>query len=239
MKSDLWMPLYVGDYLRDTMHLSREDHGSYFLLILAYWSNRGPLPDDPEYLAAIAKVQQTEWQTVSKRLARFFQIGNGVWRHKRIDAELKRSQAVSEARSRAGKAGAQAKRKQTESNAEPLLEQRTTQHSTAQSPYFNSIERAASTAERPSLDEVLAHAQRIGLAEWKARDWFQEMEGGGWLDHNHRPVAKWTAILDRVRTKWEADGRPSQPPSNPRNRPQRPGPEPNQTQEKLEIPRLM
>lgn len=69
------------------------------------------------------------------------------------------------------------------------------------------------SAERPSEAEVTAYAAVIGLAEWRAKDWFHEMEGCGWLDHNKRPVAKWQAVLNRVRTKWEADGRPSGPPA--------------------------
>ncbi|HET7624388.1 MAG TPA: hypothetical protein VFM25_03915 [Verrucomicrobiae bacterium] len=68
-------------------------------------------------------------------------------------------------------------------------------------------------AERPGVEEVLIEAQRIGLSEWKARDWFNEMEGCGWLDYNHRPIVSWRAVLTRVKVKWEADGRPSQPPS--------------------------
>ncbi len=66
--------------------------------------------------------------------------------------------------------------------------------------------------ERPSLAEVLERAQMVGLAEWKAKDWYQEMEGCGWLDYNSRPVAKWQPMMDRVRTKWESDGRPMSPP---------------------------
>lgn len=62
--------------------------------------------------------------------------------------------------------------------------------------------------QRPSIDDVMFHAQRIGLVMWKAEDWFNEMEGCGWLDYNHRPIVEWKAVLNRVRTKWEADGRP-------------------------------
>lgn len=69
-----------------------------------------------------------------------------------------------------------------------------------------------SFAERPSLEEVKFYASTIGLGAWKAEDWFQEMEGCGWLDFNKRPIAKWQAVLQRVRTKWEADGRPTTPP---------------------------
>lgn len=66
----------------------------------------------------------------------------------------------------------------------------------------------------PSLDEVKAYAQIIGLAEWKAADTYHEMESCGWKDYNHRRVSNWQSFLVRVRTKWEADGRPTQPPTN-------------------------
>jgi len=68
-------------------------------------------------------------------------------------------------------------------------------------------------AERPSLEEVKMYASTIGLGAWKAEDWFQEMEGCGWLDFNSRPISKWQAVIARVKTKWEADGRPNTPPA--------------------------
>lgn len=66
----------------------------------------------------------------------------------------------------------------------------------------------------PNWPRVSAYAAEMGLAEWKARDFFDEMEGCGWLDYNKRPIRKWQNVLNRVRTKWEADGRPMQPPNN-------------------------
>ena len=69
-------------------------------------------------------------------------------------------------------------------------------------------------AERPSIAEVLAYAAQVGLAPWKAEDWFHEMEGCGWLDFNHRPVSKWQPLILRVKAKWEADGRPMSPPAS-------------------------
>ncbi len=88
---------------------------------------------------------------------------------------------------------------------EPIREDKIRLDKNAHSPSEN-------TLIRPSIEDVQTYATTIGLASWKADDWFNEMEGCGWLDFQHRPVAKWQPLLLRVKSKWEADGRPSGPP---------------------------
>lgn len=78
------MPLYVGDYLGDTGHLSTSQHGAYLLLMMHYW-RKGGLPDDDEQLAAITKLPPNIWQAYRPVIQSFFYDG---WCHKRIDAEL-------------------------------------------------------------------------------------------------------------------------------------------------------
>lgn len=78
--------------------------------------------------------------------------------------------------------------------------------------------------EKPKLEEVLAEAKSIGLAEWKARDWFDEMEGCGWIDEKHQPIRSWRVTLDFIRFKWDMDGRRQSPGSRGSN------PAPTETQ---------
>lgn len=63
----------------------------------------------------------------------------------------------------------------------------------------------------PAWEEVELHANRIGLAHWKAKDWFDEMESIGWKDWQGRDIQRWQSAMARVKTKWEADGRPQGP----------------------------
>ncbi len=55
-RQDSWMPIYWGDHLRDTMHLTAEGHGAYLLLIAAYWTTGKPLPDDDDHLMTVARL---------------------------------------------------------------------------------------------------------------------------------------------------------------------------------------
>jgi uncharacterized protein YdaU (DUF1376 family) len=109
--ADAWMPLYVGDYMRDTARLSTAHHGAYLLLIMDYWT-QGPPPDNDVELAAIIKQPIAEWRDGFRPiLSKFFQIESGVWRHKRIDAEKVRCVALIAQRKSAGLASGAARRR--------------------------------------------------------------------------------------------------------------------------------
>lgn len=111
-RPDTWMPFYVGDYLRDTMHFSVGEHGAYILIILAYWTNSGPLADDDAQLAAISRMTPRQWDAARRVIAPKFDIADGLWTHGRIDRELATAISLTAERSKAGSNGA-AKRWQT------------------------------------------------------------------------------------------------------------------------------
>jgi uncharacterized protein YdaU (DUF1376 family) len=115
-KSNVWMPLYVGDYLADTMHLGAEEHGAYLLLLMHYWRT-GPLVDNDRVLAGIARVDRKVWAAkVGETVRAFFHAEEGRLHHSRVDMELARAQRVSSARAEAGKRGAASKHGKSEVN---------------------------------------------------------------------------------------------------------------------------
>jgi uncharacterized protein YdaU (DUF1376 family) len=96
-----WMPLYIGDYLGDTGHLTTTQHGAYLLLMMHYW-RKDELPDDDKQLAKITKLPLKVWTEYRETIQAFFYDG---WRHKRIDEEIYKMMTTSEKRSRAGYLG--------------------------------------------------------------------------------------------------------------------------------------
>ena len=87
IKTDIWMPLYIGDYLAGTSTLTTELHGAYLLLIMHYWMV-GPPPDDDARLAAITRMTADAWSNARAVLEEFFIVSDGRWLHKRVEQEL-------------------------------------------------------------------------------------------------------------------------------------------------------
>lgn len=88
---DAWMPIYWGDYLKDTLNLGPTEHGVYFLLMGHYWSSGRPLPDDDYQLKNIAKISPHKWKKIRPIIGKFFTQKNGEWHHARIDEELRKA----------------------------------------------------------------------------------------------------------------------------------------------------
>jgi uncharacterized protein YdaU (DUF1376 family) len=89
VKTDIWMPVFIGDYLADTMHLTTEQHGAYLLLLFHLW-RRGSLRDDDAVLAKVSGLGENAWNLHRPVLAEFFKIHQGLWQHGRVEKEKAR-----------------------------------------------------------------------------------------------------------------------------------------------------
>jgi uncharacterized protein YdaU (DUF1376 family) len=107
------MPLYIGDYLRKTMHLTIDQHGAYLMLIMACWCEGGTLPGDDRHLASICHVPLGRWQKLRPAIERFFQIDDTGWHNTRVTEELAKAAGITEQRRNAGRASVRARAQQT------------------------------------------------------------------------------------------------------------------------------
>ena len=92
-----FMPFYVGDYLRDTAHLSTSEHGAYVLLLFRGWTNGGCSARDDREAQRVTRLSDREWRQSVETLRAFFIPG--TWRHKRIEIELQKAMEKSQAAS--------------------------------------------------------------------------------------------------------------------------------------------
>lgn len=91
------IPLFPDAYLRDTMHLTTEEHGAYFMLILAAWGNDDcALPNDEKRLAALAKLPLARWRKIAPTVLEFWTIDKGRISQKRLRKEWQYVRSKSE-----------------------------------------------------------------------------------------------------------------------------------------------
>jgi len=83
---------HLGDYARDTAHLSMMEHGAYNLLLDRYYATEQGIPADQVHRLARARTRE-ERAAVDTVLQEFFALQEGVWTHKRADDELVKAQA--------------------------------------------------------------------------------------------------------------------------------------------------
>lgn len=108
MKVDIWMPIYINDYLADTMRLDAEKHGIYFLLMMDYWKHK-QLPTDTTELSMIARVPEGS-KSLIYILDNFFQLNGDKYKHKRIEKELELANSRRESARQNGKKGGRPKK---------------------------------------------------------------------------------------------------------------------------------
>jgi uncharacterized protein YdaU (DUF1376 family) len=76
---------HIGDFLKDTGHLSNDQMGVYLRMLWKYYLDEKPLGDDCE---GIAFAMRSDEKTVRLILRHFFVLADDGWHHKRCDQEI-------------------------------------------------------------------------------------------------------------------------------------------------------
>lgn len=119
-KPDTWMPLYMGDYFADTMHLTTEEHGAYLLMLMTAWNRGGKLPNNDGQLALICRCDRKKWNSLKKVVLSFFEVAGDFIVQQRLLAEYDRAVKINEKQKANGSKGGRPKKRQTESGDDEI-----------------------------------------------------------------------------------------------------------------------
>lgn len=78
---------HLGDYAKDTGHLSMLEHGAYRILLDRYYSTERGIPADQAHRLARARSDE-ECRAVDVVLEEFFDLVDGTWIHRRVEREI-------------------------------------------------------------------------------------------------------------------------------------------------------
>ncbi len=127
MKTDIWMPIYIGDFLKDTTHLNTEETSLYLLILVHLWNNEGTITI--QKLARILRFSDKKMRKKLKNFSEFFSCMNGELFQKRLFFEWEKSQQNREIRSEVGKLGGRPKTKR-KPIGKPIANQKGNQNKT-------------------------------------------------------------------------------------------------------------
>lgn len=137
-------PHHIGDYLKDTSHLSLLEHGCYRRMIDVYYTREKPYQDAVEVCKLVGAKTAQERATVGSLLADYFIEEPDGWHQRRCDQEIEVYQSKAEANRENGKGGGRPKKTQTDTQNNPSgfckPENTETQNNLNQEPIANSQE---------------------------------------------------------------------------------------------------
>ena len=92
-----YYPFHIGDYSKDTAHLSIMEDGAYRRLIDLYYTSERQLPKNRDAIYRLVRARSREEKlVVDTLLGEFFTETETGWRHERCEQEIARSKEKSE-----------------------------------------------------------------------------------------------------------------------------------------------
>jgi uncharacterized protein YdaU (DUF1376 family) len=86
---------HIGDYTKDTSHLSLLEHGIYTRLMDVYYTRESAIPEDQTYRLISARTP-AEKKATDSILKEFFTLIDGAWRQKRCEEVIDEHRAFIE-----------------------------------------------------------------------------------------------------------------------------------------------
>lgn len=108
MSETPFMPLWVADFVGDTLDLDAKEVGAYMLILMAMWGREGYLPNDEKKLQRIARCGR-DWSRIWSALSHYFTVDGGRITQGRLLLELQKVVAKRAVNAQHGALGGRAK----------------------------------------------------------------------------------------------------------------------------------
>lgn len=102
--------LYIGDYQRDTAHLSIAEHGAYLLMLQHYYATEKPLPEGKALHRMLRAQDKTERDAIDSVARQFWSTTDDGLVNERCDKEITKARAQADTNAEIARAR-EAKRK--------------------------------------------------------------------------------------------------------------------------------
>jgi uncharacterized protein YdaU (DUF1376 family) len=205
---------YIGDFQRDTGHLSLSERGAYRALMDYYYATEKALPNDLDALCRVAgAVNALERKAVKSAMA-MFEFRDGMLWHKRIEAELEKAgeradtnreiALAREARKRAEK-GARTEHEQSTIRAPDVVpDAPRIDHALSTKPLTSKNQEESTAPPTPRK----RGADRFDPMAVKLPDWLPPETWGDWVKSRGGKGLTEIAVGRQLRalTEWRAKG---------------------------------
>lgn len=190
-----FLPLYTGDYLRDTQHLSCSEHGIYLKWLMHCWDQKGPLPLDERKQAGICNARSGDEVEAMRRVRDefFVQMDDG-WYNDRMHREIVRAGEISNKREDAGRRGANERMRrlrESQANAKQVLSKSLASDAT---PTLTPIP----PSDLPLNSKSKTTPRQNRAVAFVLPDWIPKMQWDAWIESRTKrrnPPTDWVKQL--------------------------------------------
>lgn len=173
---------HIGDYARDTAHLSMLEDAAYRRLLDVYYSTEQPLPADIATLCRLVRAKtRAEKRAVESVTREFFQLCDGAWRQKRCDCEIAKSKTRIRNSQINGKIGGRPITQQVSESNPVGLPPETQNEPVYQKPITNNQSKPSSAADATRRPPLNGHKIAFNV-EKAAFDGIGEQDLGRWQE---------------------------------------------------------
>lgn len=196
---------HIGDYLRDTSHLSLLEHGVYTRLLDIYYTRESAIPADQAARLIGARTKE-EREAVERVLEEFFARDGDLWVQQRCEREIATAAEKAERNREIGKRGGRPRKTETQT----VFEQKPTENpdgfqieptqNPSHKPIANSQERVART-RRTRAPEKIPLPEGFGVSD-RVRLW-AEAKGYGRLQERLEHFASKARARGYLYADWD------------------------------------